>query len=143
MKTIHFLCLAGVIMLCSFSGQESPDIQGAWKFVSSKAVEGNKVFLSSVTDHSQLKMWTNDHFAFMGTFKSGKKVIDNYGSGTYTLNGNQYNETIIYHVDKKLTGTTIRMIIEIKGDTLIQTWPVNDEGNINPASYAQEKYIRP
>ena len=143
MKTILSLCLAGVLILCGFSVQKNPEIQGAWKFVASKAVNSNKVFVSSATNQNQLKIWTNDHFAFMGTYKSGKKVLDNYGAGTYTLNGNLYNETIIYHVDKKLVGKTIKMIIEINGDTLIQTWPADDNGKINPDSYVQEKYIKP
>jgi len=142
MKTMLTFCLAGVLILCSFTVQKSPDIQGAWKLVATKYIDGNKEVVTSMADLNQWKMWTNDHFAFMGAYKSGKKVRDNYGAGTYTLNGNLYNETITYHVAKNLIGETIRMVIEIKGDTLIQTWPVDENGNVNRLSYVEEKYVK-
>jgi hypothetical protein len=34
------------------------------------------------------------------------------------------------------------MIIEIKNDTLHQTWPVDDNGKIDSANYRIENYIR-
>lgn len=142
MKTLLTFWLAGVLILCSFTVQKSPDIQGAWKLVATKYIDGNKEIVTSMADLSQLKMWTNDHFAFMGTYKKGKKVRDNYGAGSYMLNGKLYNETITYHVDKKLIGQTIRMIIELKGDTLVQTWPADENGNVNPLSYVEEKYVK-
>ena len=143
MKTILSFCLAGIIVLCGFTGKKSPDIQGAWNYVASKSVNGNKVTVTSTAMQNQMKIWTGGHFAFVGTYKHGRKVFNNYGGGTYTLNGNLYNETIVYHVDKKLVGKTIKMVIEIRNDTLIQTWPADDEGKINPASFAEEKYVRP
>jgi hypothetical protein len=34
------------------------------------------------------------------------------------------------------------MLVEIKGDTLYQTWPVNGNWQINKYDYTVEKYVR-
>jgi hypothetical protein len=34
------------------------------------------------------------------------------------------------------------MLLEIKHDTLVQTWPADDNGNIDPKAYNIEKYVR-
>ena len=55
---------------------------------------------------------------------------------------NKYEESITYHhLSESLIGTTIKMFIEVKNDTLIQKWPVNDAWQL-PEKYSLEKYVR-
>jgi len=69
--------------------------------------------------------------------------MHNYGWGTYKLSdGTHYEESIIKHNSfPEIEGTTIKMLIEIKNDTLIQRWPVDENWNLQK-KYMIEKYIR-
>jgi hypothetical protein len=91
---------------------------------------------------SQIKVWSQNHFVFVGRFIVNDKILDNYGGGTYTLEGSQYIETIVYHKNHHWINSKPRMLLEIKGDTLYQTWPVNDMWQINKYDYTVEKYVR-
>jgi len=51
-------------------------------------------------------------------------------------------KTILYHVNKQYVGKTIKMLLGIRGDTLIQTWPVDKNGQIDKSNYTIEKYTR-
>ena len=70
-------------------------------------------------------------------------TYNNYGWGTYKLTeGNKYEESIIYHhMDESSIGTNIKMLIEVRNDTLIQKWPVNDNWQL-AVTYNEEKYVR-
>lgn len=145
MKKIYVLLIVAVITLGGSTPQKSPTIEGAWKLVSVKSVDGTSIAVfPGDWSGSQMKMWSKDHFAFVGYYKNNKDTIiyDSYGGGTYTLKGNRYDETILYHTDKKIVGQTIKMVIEIKNDSLFQTWPVDNNGKINPTSYTVEKYVK-
>jgi hypothetical protein len=132
------------IIIGSCTQQKSSKIEGAWKFVYAKAIAGDTIAYQIPGDYtgSGIKIWSKDHFAFVGLWKKDTTTIDSYGGGTYTLNKSNYYETINYHTDKTSVGQTIKMIIEIKNDTLHQTWPVDDNGKIDSANYRIENYIR-
>ena len=68
--------------------------------------------------------------------------MDNFASGPYLINGNLYEETIQYHADKSMVGARISMLMELKGDTLYQSWPADAEGRIDKTNFAVEKYVR-
>jgi hypothetical protein len=89
---------------------------------------------------SQLKMWSMKHFAFGGTYKGDTTVVDLFGGGTYTLNGDKYEEDIIYHNDKSLVNTKFKCILEIRNDTLAQKTVDNNWQPIR--QYLIEKYVR-
>jgi hypothetical protein len=91
---------------------------------------------------SDIKIWTKSHFIFVGRFKNDTAFADSYGGGTYTLEGNRYEETILYHVATNWVGSKVKMLLEIKGDSLIQTWPADDTWQINKSTYRVEKYVR-
>lgn len=141
MKKFYFLLIVAVIILGGSTQQKSPNIEGAWKLVASMYSDSNKIYEIPTGNWSQMKMWTKDHWAFVGISKQDTATFNNYGGGSYTLKGNRYDETIVYHSGKNLIGQTIKMVIEIKKDTLIQTYPVDDKGKIE-ASYSIEKYVR-
>ena len=86
-------------------------------------------------------MWTKDYWTFVGIVKTDSTDIDLYGGGTYTLNGNKYEENIIYHNDKPSINTKFKALLEIKNDTLIQINNILD-GWKRPSRYGIEKYVR-
>jgi len=144
--TIIFGLMISIIVLsCNPNEKQHRNIDGAWSLVYYKTISKDTVigrYIGKDVIGSQLKMWSQGHFVFSGRFKVGTKEVDNYGGGTYTLEGSQYIETILYHKNKQWLGTQPKMFVEIKGDTLYQTWPVNDLWQINKNDYTIEKYVR-
>ena len=144
MKKCLFCCFMIAIIIGSCTPKKSSKIEGAWQFVSAKSIAGDTLQFQIPGEYtgSGFKIWSKDHFAFVGLWKKDTATINSYGGGTYTMNENRYNETINYHTDNTTVGKTIKMIIEIKNDTLYQTWPVDDNGKIDSANYQIEKYIK-
>jgi len=145
MKTTIFLSLAMAICLISSTQKTYGQIEGAWRLVYLKAYTGDSLlyqFPSKTTTINQIKMWSKDHFMFVGQYVSDTVTDDAYGAGTYTLKGKAYEEQILYHSTVDWIGTGIKMYLEIKEDTLIQIFPVNDQGEVVTNYHAIEKYIR-
>ncbi len=55
-----------------------------------------------------------------------KSSQDKFGAGTYTLNGNRCEQTTLYHNNKSKIGTKIKVLTEIRNDTLIQIYPADE-----------------
>ena len=70
-------------------------------------------------------------------------TLNNYGWGIFKLSeGNKYEESITYHhLSESSIGTTIKMLIEVRNDTLIQRWPTDENWKL-AEKYSTEKYIR-
>ncbi len=144
-KFIASLMILIIIFSCSPNEKQHRKIDGAWSLVSYRTIAKDTVvgrYLGQNVVGSQVKIWSRNHFVFVGRFKVGKQETDNYGGGTYTLQGNQYIETILYHKNHQWVGTQPKMLVEIKKDTLYQTWPVNDSWQIDKSNYTIEKYVR-
>ena len=132
-----------IIFLSCIQSQRKPH-EGTWNLVSMQRISGDTlewIFPGDITG-SDMKMWTKDHFSFVGRFKRDTTIVDNFGGGTYTLNGNQYEETILYAANSDNVGSKIKILLEVKGDSLIQTWPLDDNWQLDKSNYYIEKYIR-
>ena len=114
--------------------------EGTWQMVYHKDME--TTYPGQITG-SGIKMWTKDCFAFTGEFQIDTVDIDNFGWGKYKfIEGNKYEESIIlHHFTPKLEGKTIKMLMEVRNDTLIQRWPTDENWKLNEA-HNIEKYIR-
>jgi hypothetical protein len=89
-----------------------------------------------------MKLICDNHFAFVGRYVSGKDTTDNFGGGTYTLEGKNYTESIKYHVAKSLVGEVIPFEVEVRHDTLIQKGP-RKIGNYKDTKWElYEVYVR-
>lgn len=120
-------------------------IIGSWNLIEVSGSKDGSDYHYFTEEHGdeQIKVWTNSHFAFIGTgHDSNGKKIDFYGGGTYTLDGNQYTEHVLYNNNKSMEGSTVRMLLEMRGDTLIQTFPVDANGAIDTKNFNIEKYLR-
>lgn len=144
MKHIVGMCLVIIMIIgsCSQPGNKFP--QGAWQLVQVLNVSGNKVvkYFPTSMPGSDIKMWSEGHFMFVGRFQNDTSYTDNFGGGRYTLDGNRYEEEIIYHSDKGYIGAKVKMLLEQRNDTLIQTFPVNEIGEPNKLHHFIEKYVR-
>lgn len=128
----------------SSGNSETFDITGAWELVYAQSVSGDKIlreFPGNKTGN-QIKIWSENHFASIRKSQDGDHETDYYSAGTYTLDKNRYQETILFHNNKIWVGAKPQKYFEIKGDTLYQIWPVNDSGEIDKAHYSLEKYIK-
>jgi hypothetical protein len=88
------------------------------------------------------KIWSGSTCMGVGRIKEDTTVTDMYFLGTYKLAGNKYEENVKYLSYKPWEGKTIKMTLEMKNDTLIQTYPVDDNGKMEKDWAWIEKYVR-
>ena len=142
MKRLAFIFCAFVL----FAFQPATkNIEGVWKLVAYKGVNNGVVThtIHSEEEGKQLKTWTKAHFLFVGKYKINETWLNNYGCGTYTLDGNHYSENIDIHTGgAQYEGTTAKLLIYFSGDTLVQINPVNDDWTYDENNCRIEKYIR-
>jgi hypothetical protein len=144
MKTVVFNCFVLALIIGGCTQEKSSKIEGAWKLVYNKTVYGNTpyyVFPNIDPTEGQIKMWTKDHVSFTGIIKWDSASTDNFGVGTYKLNGNQYEESYLYCSYSEFIGKTLKLTLEIKNDTLTQT-SLEKDGKFDKSSYMIEKYVR-
>jgi hypothetical protein len=141
-KSIFYVMMLIIIAGCTQQKSKLP--QGAWQLVYMKSISGDTVqyeFPGNVTG-SDIKMWSENHFLAVGRFQEDTTFMDLGVGGTYKLEGNRYEENVQYHTFKNSVGQNIKMLLELRNDTLIQTWPVDENGQIDKLNYSVEKYIR-
>jgi hypothetical protein len=143
-KVIFLLMILIIILSCT--QQESSPIEGTWQLVFSQVVAEDTISATFPGDYtgSQVKTWTKNYVMWVGRFTqlTDTVTIDSYGGGTYKLEGDKFEEMLQYHTYKSNVGTTKRMLLEIRNDTLIQRWPTDEDWKINKSNYNTEKYIR-
>lgn len=145
MKKIFFILFVSSALLYGCNTQSHSDsIEGAWKVVGFEHRSGDSLLyvLGDENTGNELKIWSKNHFIFVGRYKMDTAFIDNFGSGTYTLNGNHYEENLIDNADRSFAGKKIRLLFERKNDTIIQTWPADENWNINKSNYYVQKLVK-
>lgn len=143
MKRVIVFCLFILLMTVSCSKQDKTSPQGGWQMVQMQLNDNGKVtnYFSDRYVVNQTKVWVGNHFIFVGKYEVDTAVTYRYGVGTWTLKGNIYTEDILYHFDKAYEGQKNKIWLEIKKDTLLHIFPVNDAGIPN-AKHWVEKYVR-
>lgn len=144
MKTRIFCLVLVALSLNSYSQQKPVVLEGAWKVVQRQSINGEKV----VTDFpgkdevDVVKIWSGNRFMDVGRSKSGTTVTDEFASGTFKLNGTKYEEHVEYLFYKEWEGTTVKLSLVLRNDTLIQTFPVDDKGQPDKNGAWVEKYVK-
>ena len=140
MKKVVILILILPLIIGSCAKEESLPFEGAWKLVYS--TNGEISYPGEITG-AGVKVWTKGGFTFAGEYQSDTVTIDNYGWGTYKISeGTRYEENIIFHHSApRLTGQTLKMHLELRNDTLIQSWPADEDWNLEE-DHRIEKYVR-
>lgn len=144
MKKVIVFGLIFWLMITACDKQENKYLQGAWKMVQMQMIDRGKVtnYFSDRYTVSQTKMWSENHFIFVGKYKVDTVINYRYGAGTYTLKGNLYTEDISYHFVESYEGQKNKIWVELRNDTLLHIFPVDDTGKPSQARHWIEKYVR-
>jgi len=143
MKASKWFWSGFLLMILAVSCQRKADfpMEGTWQMVYGDWMSSDGSTFPVQIKGSQIKTWTQWNFTFVGQFAFDRVKEDTYGAGDYVLNGNHYVEKLIYHSTKSYVNQEVFMIVEFKGDTLIQRWPADKDWNL-PERHCTEKYIR-
>lgn len=126
MKNIIQLILV-TILLVSCNNLDKKDkkeaikinIQGTWKLVYGEVKENDSIKVKDLSKADFIKIINKSHFAF---FNQPKETAAGFygGGGSYTLEGNNYKETLNYISVDAIRGHVFPFTVKITGDTLIQ-----------------------
>jgi hypothetical protein len=146
MKKVIFLSLVIALIIGSCAEQESKFPQGAWQLVQIQRIANGKTrvtFPTATNKGTSIKMWSEKHYSVLGNRDRDTLIVDLYTGGTYKLEGIQYEEDVMYAKDKPYIGKNIKMSMELRNDTLLQSYnPVNTKGQFVDTVRYVEKYIR-
>ncbi len=103
----------------------SNSITGTWKLASSKIIsKGDTTITFPVANQEMIKMFTEREFAFFkhNTNRTSKdSAVFDAGSGTYTLDGENYSEHLTYCNYREWENRDFHFNLRVQNDTLIQT----------------------
>ena len=138
-----------LLLISSFFIQQSQSqdfsIVGTWKQVSYKTIKnGHSVYnMTNSGNGEQLKSWSKESFIFAGkSIDNDNNVSRSFGNGNYSLHGNHYTENIKVHVSPDYEGKSLKFYMELKGDTLTQTFSVNSDWSYDKKNCWIEKFIK-
>jgi len=119
-------------------------IEGVWRLAYEYEVRGetSTCIFPGTSKGSELKMWTGNRWSLVGVFVEDSVMTDNYAGGTFTLKGTEYKEMVEFHSATEYLGKTVQLYLEIRNDTLIQFWPVDENGVPDPEHHYMEKWVR-
>ena len=137
---LFFVLFIALLIGSCAAEEERPPLEGAWNLVYSEWPGHNMTFPDQITG-SSIKFFCKEHFAFAGRLFVDDVPMNYLGGGRYTLEGNRYSEMFDYHRSEDVIGTTTRILLEIRGDTLIQRWPANNDWELDEMHHMQ-KYVR-
>lgn len=140
MKKIIFLSLIISLVVGGCVQEKKSPIEGAWQMVYESNPSGTETFPAQIKG-GQIKTWNDGHYTYVGQYELDTMVIDNYGAGTYKLEGGGFETKRIYARTKDQIGTSGRILWEIRNDTLIQRQPADENWKL-PEKFTTEKYVR-
>ena len=142
-KVILLSLIASLIVLgCSQKPANSPE--GAWKLLTTEVSSGGETHIEFPITYSgfQYKIWTDKNWMFFQEWSVDTASGEGYGGGSYTIDGNQYVETIEFHYAPEYVGLDVDMTLEIRNDTLIQIYhPVDSLGRTIEDEFSIETYV--
>lgn len=142
MKLKSLLLVAAFTALFGFK-PEKPKINGTYKIVYEEVIRNGKSTFNVKNDNNNgLKTWSDKYFMFVSSSVAGSQISNTFGGGTYELTGNNYTENIQYHVASNYRGITLKLHLEIKGDTVVQIFPCDDSHYYDKENCVIQKYVR-
>ena len=146
MKKVILLILIAAVTTLGYAQKVEVNPQGAWEVVQILVEQDgntNIVFPTAAFQGSQHKMWTKDKWMWTSNYVDETSTYDNYGGGTYTLEGNKYVEYIDFTTHEEYVGKTVKMKMDLVNDTLIHSYhPIDSLGNVMENLMYIEKYVR-
>jgi hypothetical protein len=145
MKKVIFLSLMMALIIGGCAKEKKSPVDGIWKLIYGMWYNWNPndtmtyQFPGNMAIY-HIKIFSKGNVTFVGFYNLDTLTRDNYGGGTYTLKGDRYEENLLY-AGKSIFNKKIRMLMEVRSDTLIQKWPADENWKLEE-KYSIEKYIR-
>jgi hypothetical protein len=156
MRKVVFISLVIVILVEGCAQEKKSPVEGIWKLIYGYWYHNDTLTYEFPGDMDiyHIKIFSGKNFTFVGHLRlltllqSGSAVMfskdtlthDNYGGGTFSLKGDRYEENVQF-TGKAIVGRKVKMILEVKNDTLIQKWPADEKWKL-AEKYSMEKYVR-
>lgn len=98
----------------------SNKLVGTWQLVYAETIEKDSLKIKDLSHTTFVKIINPSHFSF---FNQDRNNTENFygGAGTYTLEGNDYLETLTFTSTDAIRNHQFPFTVEFKGDTLIQS----------------------
>lgn len=140
---ISFSCIV-LITLSACNKKDSSSILGAWRPVLWEKYSGDSLVWSMPGNlqGDEIKIFDDEYFNWVGRYNLDTLYWDNFGGGTYTYEGNKLIQYIHYYGNQNRVGTSTRFIWDYKNDTVIQTWPYDEDWNLDEDSYYIKKWVK-
>ena len=144
MKKLILLSLIVALAIGSCTQQQGMFPQGAWQFIQGQRVSGDSIVTLFPGEYtgSDIVIYSERHILSVGLFKRDTTIINNYVGATYTLEGNRLEETLLYFPNPDMVGKKVKHIVELRNDTLINSYPCDDNWELDKSGYTIEKHIR-
>jgi hypothetical protein len=146
MKKIIFLSLILSLIIGSCTQQEGKSpLEGAWRCVYMGGPVSADTSFQAMIKEGQIKMYSKKYWTFVGYFQGDSTGYNLYGGGTYTLNGDKYEEHIMYHNDKSNINIRYKALDEVRNDTLYHRYNSDTlwgDSYILRKGFSTEKYVR-
>ena len=142
--------ILGLLGACSSPDNEKTsatksELQGTWELVSETKIEkGDTSFTPAAKNQRMIKIINGTHFAFVRhDLNHGKDSAAMFvaGAGTYTLNGNRYQENLDFCSFREWENHSFGFEVNISNDTLIQHGREKIE-SLGIERIIIEKYVR-
>jgi hypothetical protein len=130
---LHFtgtcIIIGCFVMACNPTPEKKKDatkspIVGTWQLLSGTLIENADTSVTDYTDGvSMIKIINDTHFAFVNhDLNHGKDTTASFsaGGGRYTLNGDNYTESLEYCSAREWEGNEFKFTVELRNDSLIQ-----------------------
>jgi hypothetical protein len=144
MKRTIFLSLIIALIIGSCTQEKKSPNEGVWNLVygdwPTMSVTASQTYPAQITG-GQIKIYTKNYFSHTGELKIDTTVMSTSGCGSYTLEGNKFEETILYRKGQTGLGIKIKLLLDVRNDSLILRWPVDENWKL-AEKYNTEKYIR-
>jgi hypothetical protein len=146
MKTrLFFISLMILLIIGGCTKEKKSPVEGAWNLVSWQHFAGDTVVWTFPGDYTgtDLVIFSERHLLSVGRFIKDTTYMNNYVGASYTLDGNHFEETLLYFPNSNMVGQTNKQLLELRNDTLIKSYPCDNNWELKKSEYSVEKYVRP
>lgn len=133
-----FLCFMFIAFAVACTQEKKSPLEGTWKLVGFEYYENGNLAgkMPGQIKFDQLKAYSKNYFVFSGHYEMDTLKGESYGNGTYTYDGKNCVENILFHKNKNRQGTKVNLPLEIRNDSMILK--VGSGSN----TYTIEKYVK-
>jgi hypothetical protein len=132
-----------VLLISGCTNEDKSPLEGTWRCISVGSIQFPDTGFQYVAENGMIKTFSKKYFTFVGHIDNDSVTLDEFGAGTYTLDGNKYEEFIIYHELKSLIGKRFKALDEIRNDTLIHRFNMDTVSSWQLGKgYVTEKFVR-